>query len=396
MTANRWLILGGAVSCVVASLELAACASNENADVDADAGPSLVPTDDADIREAGDVDAGPCTDCEFFPQECGPDILCPNGPFDPANPANGMDWRTRVNVIRGRSATDIWIAGSVGAAAHFDGTSWTPSEMGTMEAQRVLWLPRGGVVSLGSVDRIHTRGLDFDAGAVDAGVSAGGWSLRSAQAPPADYGKKLTAAWALPDSDSLWIGTQTDLWRLRLTAESTFESLPGIPPSVCERIPCDRMRSIHSVSASTVWAVGDLGSAIRITDADTDTPSATQLNTFTWLGLTGIWAASDDDVWAVGANGTVLRYTGDDLGWQAVSDVPTTEDLSAVWGTSSSDVWVVGKASVVVHYDGARWSRVKIAGLGDRRPDLYSVWSPAPGHVWIGGQGALFALGGKP
>lgn len=396
MTSKRWMVIGGVLSCVVVTVQLAACASNESADIEMDGGRSQIPTNDAAPAESGDVDAGPCIDCEFFREECGPDILCPSGPFDLANPGQGMDRRTRVNVIRGRSAADIWIAGSLGAAAHFDGTSWTPSEMGTMEAQRVLWLPSKGEISLGSVDRIHTRGLDFDAGAADAGVSAGGWSVRAAQSPPADYGKKLTAAWALPHSDSLWIGTETDLWRLRLTADSTFEPLPGIPPSVCARIPCHRMRSIHGASASTVWAVGDLGSAIRITEADTDTPTARQLNTLTWMGLSGVWAASDADVWAVGGNGTILHYAGDELGWQHVSDVPTNADLSAVWGTSSSDIWVVGKASVVVHYDGASWSRVKIAGLGDGRPDLHSVWSPGPGHILIGGQGVLLTLGGKP
>jgi hypothetical protein len=39
---------------------------------------------------------------------------------------------------------------------------------------------------------------------------------------------------------------------------------------------------------------------------------------------------------------------------------------------------------------------VKVAGLGELRPDLYAVWSSAPGHVWIGGQGVVLSLGGKP
>jgi len=79
-----------------------------------------------------------------------------------------------------------------------------------------------------------------------------------------------------------------------------------------------------------------------------------------------------------------------------VTDVPTDVDLNAVWGTSPDDVWAVGDAGVVLHFDGQKWSRMKIAGLGNRRPDLYAVWAPEPGHVWIGGQGILVALGGKP
>ena len=101
-------------------------------------------------------------------------------------------------------------------------------------------------------------------------------------------------------------------------------------------------------------------------------------------------------MWAVGTVGTIRRCRGDVHLWEAVDDVPTNEALNAVWGTSASDIWAVGDAGVVLHYDGARWSRVKVAGLGVARPDLYSVWSPAPGHVWIGGQGVVLSLGGKP
>ena len=79
-----------------------------------------------------------------------------------------------------------------------------------------------------------------------------------------------------------------------------------------------------------------------------------------------------------------------------VSGIPTDEDLRAIWGSSSRDIWVVGDAGVVLRYDGTSWSRVKIAGLDGRRPNLTTVWGAARDHVWIGGQGVLLSLGGKP
>ena len=109
-----------------------------------------------------------------------------------------------------------------------------------------------------------------------------------------------------------------------------------------------------------------------------------------------MWAASDTDVWAVGTAGTIRHYRGDSVFWEVVEDVPTNEALNGVWGTSASDIWAVGNAGVVLHYDGARWSRVKVAGVGEAPSDLYTVWSPAPGQVWIGGQGVVLSLGGKP
>ena len=389
------LFVGGAVACATASALIVACASDESALVPETENEVVVPANDAASSDASDAEAGACTtvDCELFPAVCGPDVLCPTGPFDPVSSTAGMDWRTRINVIRGRSATDVWVAGTVGAMAHFDGTSWTPSDVGTREALRVLWLPGTGEISLGAIQRIYIRGHEVDA---DAGVSAGGWSLRTPPPAPAGSGSQLTASWAMPGSSTLWVATDTNLWRLQLSAGGAFESRPGVPSSACAVIPCRFMRSMHGASAGTLWAVGDVGASVRITGADGDAPEVTPLDTLTWTGLTGVWAAGDTDVWAVGGSGTVRRYSGSPLGWDPVEDVPTNENLNAVWGTSSSDVWVVGNAGVVLHYDGTTWSRVKIAGLGDRRPDLLSVWSPSPGHVLIGGQGVVLALGGRP
>ncbi len=402
MTARIWRL--GAVGalacgvCAIGGMLLGACASDESGAVPGPEGPAVVPATDAATLDGSpdDADAGPCTsdDCEYFPSTCAPDVLCLNGPFDPTNPDVGLDWRTRINVIRGRSASDVWAAGAIGAMAHFDGTAWTVSDVGTQETQRALWLRGSSEVALGSIERIHARGLG--AGTTDAAVSPGGWSLSEPALVPDDFGRLGSASWSPPGSDVLWLSSETALWRLHLTPESQFEILPGIPTPVCGSIPCNAILSIHSASAKTLWAVGEFGAALRISDADGDSPTVTQLNSLTVLGLSGVWAASDTDVWAVGGSGTIRHYTGDPVQWGVVADVPTTVNLNAVWGTSSSDVWVAGNAGVVLHYDGTTWSRVKIAGLGARRPDLFAVWSPAPGHVWVGGYGVVLVLGGNP
>ena len=157
-----------------------------------------------------------------------------------------------------------------------------------------------------------------------------------------------------------------------------------------------QVKSVHGASADDLWAVGEVGTAVRILDADGDTPSVKPANTQTSNALNVAWVASTSDAWAVGANGTIRHYTGDPVLWDVVSDVPTQGVLRAVWGSSSTDIWAVGDAGVVLHYDGKSWSRVKIAGLGTRRPNLTTVWVPAPGHVWVGGHGVILSLGGKP
>ena len=394
MNGYRAVVVGGVgLSLVTASLMLAACASDdEDVNLDPEKTEVVVPASDAgtaDVFEGG----GPCTadDCELFPDACGPDVLCSTGLFDPVHPTVGPDWRTRITSIRARSATDAWLVGTVGMAARFDGTSWKQVDVGTSESLSFIWPTSAGEVAFGALARVYSRGLASG----DAGVSADGWALRGAVAPPPGYSSLPTAAWAMPGSELLWLATNADVWRLEING-STFKSRPGISRSICSSSPCKWLRSLHGASSGTIWGVGDNGAAVRITGADADTPEIAVTNPSTWNRLSGVWAVSDTEAWAVGGDGTILHNTGASFAWERVKDVPTSEHLNAIAGSSSSDIWAVGNAGVVLHFDGTAWSRVKIAGLGSRRPDLYTVWSPGPGKVWIGGQGVLLALGGKP
>lgn len=412
----RNVVFVGVLASTVAGL-LVACATDEDPSIAEPDRNVVIPAPDAEVdaeAEAGDAgDAGPCLDCEWFPDTCTADVLCPNGPF---GMANGLDPRASIMTIRGRSETDVWVAGALGALAHFDGASWSRSDVGAKESIRGLWLRDSAAeLSLVALERLFVRGMDFpDAG--DAGsVSSGGWVLGPTPAYSQEYAafdRALQSAWAAPGASHLW-GTvesvcngpmcifaqpsgKSGLWRLRLTGAGTFEVREGMSSAVCQRIGCGAMTGIHGASPDDLWAVGPSGAAIRITDADGDAPTFRRYNTQTWTSLRAVWAASATDAWAVGAQGTIRRYRGHDFVWEVVAGVPTTANLHAVWGSSASDVWAVGEGATVLHYDGTTWSRVKIAGLERRRPDLTAVWVPSPGHVWIGGQGVVLSLGGKP
>jgi hypothetical protein len=397
------------VTGVAVCTSMAACNST-----DAVLGDFKDPSDDSRVPDAAPADsgldgastdaaAGQCADCEYFPEACSSDVLCPNGPFDPNSPAGSLDLRASINVIRGRSVNDVWAAGAVGALAHFDGTSWSLSDLGSRYTQRALWLRDTTEVSLGALQNVYARGVDVPDGGT--APSGGGWKRHSpSYAPELDpSSERLVSVWAAPGADWLWcaakgvgVNTPGGLWRLRQSPATAFELEVGIPASVCRSAGCGRMASIHGAAANEFWAVGASGATVRVTDAENDAPSVKAFNSQTSNALNGVWAASDSEAWAVGANGTIRHYTGDPMLWDVVSDVPTTVDLNAVWGASSSDVWAVGDAGVVLHYDGKSWSRVKIAGLGTDRPELTTVWVAAPGHVWIGGQGVILSLGGKP
>lgn len=385
---------------------LEACATADASTPRHDDTPHVIPEASIDVgADAADASAEPCDDCEYFPAECADDRLCPNGPFNPGDPTS-LDLRTRVNAIRGRSSSDVWIAGALGAIAHFDGTKWTPSDPGTDNSMRAIWLRGQAEILVTTPFVVHTRGLtlDDDTGADAGSPSPGGWRTRAVASTewPSSVGT-LTSGWAAEGAEWTWFTTQTTsgggtgLWRMHFVPEAQRFELEKGGRTGCSTLRCGSLSSIHGISANDLWAVGGLGAAVHITDADSNQPKLKGYNTKTWNALNAVWAASANDVWAVGEGGVIVHYTGDEITWERVPDVPTTERLNAIAGASPSDLWAVGDKGVALHYDGKSWTRVKIAQLdAQRRPDLTSVWMPSPNHVWIGGQGILLSLGGKP
>ncbi|AKU95079.1 hypothetical protein AKJ09_01743 [Labilithrix luteola] len=391
-------------------LVVAACASTESTapqpEDDSRVPVPPPPPADSGVDATSEVDAGPCADCEYFPSVCSPDALCPNGPFDSDLDGGSLDQQVTITAIRGRSASDVWAVGTKGSVVHFDGTTWNRSELGSLETLRGLWLRDIGEVAIASWTSVYTR--DVDVPDADPAPSAGGWTstsptLSSELKSSFHSYPMVTNAWSAPGSQWLWCSSMTTrpdyrlsgLWRMRQSPSNQFEIQAGVPSATCNDNGCLRMRSIHGATADELWAVGESGVAIRILGAESDTPSIEAFNTQTSNALNGVWCATSSEAWAVGANGTIRHYTGDPMLWAVVSDVPTTETLHAVSGSSATDVWAVGEAGVVLHYDGAKWSRVKVAGLGKRRPNLKTVWVSEPGHVWVGGEGTILSIGGK-
>lgn len=404
MTAGRSVAAVGALSVLFAAAWLVACASDEE---------TSPASPDTDTPLPGADGGGPDGDGAARDgaqaEPCLPDALCPNGPFDPSIPGGPLDLRTRVNAIRGRGASDVWAVGARGAIAHFDGTTWSRSESGAAESLTGLWLRDSGEVAVATLTAVFGRNVALD-GPDGGAPSPGGWMRTKApQIPPAMAASTAfaTSAWAAPGAEWLWGTTientaasggqtQNGLWRARIVPETrSLEIGAVLPPKTCALMGCMQMTGIHGSSADDLWAVGLKGATFHVTGAQSATPSVVAFDSQTWAGLDGVWAASATEAWSAGGAGTLRHYTGGAVSWDVV-DVPATEDLHAVWGTSSSDVWAVGDAACVLHYDGAASSRVKVTGLGDRRPDLFTVWSPGPGHLWIGGDGVILSLGGKP
>ncbi len=384
-----------------------ACATDVQAIYEAPVSSAPVPEPvvDASVDGSVAVDADTCADCEQFPEVCTPDALCPAGLFDANAPKGGQrsfPLSTMINAIASRGPNDVWVAGAVGNIARFDGTSWAASDLGTQESMELFWLQDSGELVFGaSVLRHFLHGLDAHSGSTVTPM-AGGWNAASLPAAQFRNFRTVTTVTGLstaPGAEwtwlSMWATSTTGLSRMRRSSSGTIEIQPQVPAAISYK--GDVVFGVHGHSPEVVWAVGARGLAFRLTGADGASPALDAVNdvfeTQTGNNLNGIWAPSDADAWAVGA-GTIAHYTAGTPLAERVEGIPADVTLHAVHGTSSSDIWAVGDEAVVYHYDGTAWSRVKVAGLGVRRPDLRAVHAIAPGTVWIGGRGIILSLGG--
>ena len=275
---RRGLILAIATALATCAAALSACATTSDEDVSPPApepAPAPAPSDDS----GAPADAGaPCTkDCEYFPPACSADVLCPNGLFDLAKPLGGpdhLDGRTTIHLVRGRSESDVWVVGALGAVTRFDGTSWVRSEVpvtpespkGHIPTLRTLWLRDDYEVGIAAFDQVYSRGL---VDSPDAG--AGGWTAHGgtviAPNPPFDVGGQLVMyGWGAPGSDWYWLATgpvfvneftgPSGLIRLRVAAPNAFTgevAAMGLGTFV----------GLHGASADDLWAVGEQGTILH-------------------------------------------------------------------------------------------------------------------------------------
>lgn len=373
------LVLGAAVASALSW----ACASDDPSvdvpapdpqDVDDSGAPSAADDGAADGGDAGAV----------FPAVCEAGAFCPVGGLFGAT----IDARVWLNDITGTSASDVWAVGSRGTILHYDGAAWRTSQLSSNETlAHVLARADGSVWATASLSRVHVR--PANGGAWRAVSPVDEWDT------PFVESCAVTAIWAAPDSEWVWFGVDRVFGNVpRLTRARG--GVDGITVDATGAGVGEAFgQTVHALvgrGSGELWGVGDLGAAFRITKASSEAPALEAYNTQTQGSLRGLWAAAPDDLWAVGAGGEVRRHRATGRVWDVVPEVPVSTTLRSVWARSSTDVWAVGDGATIVHFDGASWTRVPVAALGDRRPALFDVWGADAEHVWAVGEGVLLSL----
>jgi hypothetical protein len=419
----------------VVAMELCACgggnAGNADARVDAhvdrdahgdgdadappDAGVTAVDArPDAMPDAAPGVDAGGTT----APVDCSSDGWCIELPRPVA--------AQQLSVAYASSANDVWLFGSLGAAARRTDGQWHRVDAGMVPDGDVVDADGNGpddvwAITASSVH--HWDGTTWSEIPVDCvDPSAAVFTFESIAAPAPDDvwlgGFRQDFDWNTTVTTCRWNGVR---WTLdaaqceQVSASSTtnvwcdlrsyWDGAAMVPvPGGAAFAP----RSVWTDGANDVWAV----------DASNGSPlvhwDGTSFTTTTLMDhLQRVDGTGPDDVWAVGWDG-ILHWDGTTLAAVPLADptiVPTTiaattsgayvgavanhilryggaswaeESVSPLYsprwvaGTSATDVWVGGNYGLA-HYDGATWTNAANLPLD---VGVYSLLSFATDDVW--------------
>jgi hypothetical protein len=321
-----------------------------------------------------------------------------------ALPGSGV---VALNGVFARTASDVWVVGSAGFAAHYDGSAWMRIDTRSNQSLFAVWgSPNGPVWATNAGNAFFL----LDRPSTDGGVEGadGGWksivTAISGTASGEAYAVGSVSSTSIFGGETL---TGDNIWRYTppLPGSDAGSSWTPASPECTYFGPlgCVVLQAVWVQSARIQFFAGQNGKIYRTDTSDAGADSGTsdsgatdggsanrirlvEMNSSSLRTLDGLWGFGENDVWAVGAQGAIRHWVGGEA-WVVVPS-PVTEDLHAVWGSRPDDVWAVGDDGVALHWDGKAWS-VAPTPFGDtNRPRLYAV-SGTGADVWIAGESTL-------
>jgi len=368
-------------------------------------GPELDGGEDAETSDAHDGGG----DCDAGDAGCTHAVTCDETDWSPVA-TTSIDKRRTLTSIWGSGKNDVWVVGSAGTIAHFDGTTWTTIPSGTKETLRAVWGSSATDVWVVSTPGVLLHGNGWNAGTAS-------FDLAPEIPRVVDNVATLTLAVWGSSPDDVWLGGEPMPldWDLSEHAPAWRKADPGGGvgwENVFVARSTDRVtvRSIWGSGPNDVWAVGgdddevfnpdgtqSVVSRGRTFHASSDGSGGAlqwkELDSQSSSILYAVWGSGPGDVWAVGRRGTIRRFKTGASRWETVSS-PTTENLRGLWGSGPSDVWAVGDNGTLLHFDGASWETSSAAFPPGPKPNLYGVWGSGADDVWAVGEDGLLHFSG--
>lgn len=327
-----------------------------------------------------------------------------------------------LGAIWGTAENDIWTAGAERTLAHFDGTAWTVMSPPPVPREVVLraglTLPNGQQLIVGTDGTILTfdgqnwqrepsgtlshlysvyAAGDFIIAAGDKDtllqrdVATGAWAALThpsgADVLNTIWGDGISSIWVAGNHSTLlhydgktwttapcpyaneniveiWGPAPDNLWA------AFWHSRPDDPEDVpilhydgkqwtMRRIHGQRdLWALYGRGSDELWAVSKNGVILRALQSENW--NFENLTVGLRIGLTGVYAATQQEAWAIGQSGTLLRLSAP---LQPRNEPKITEQhLRQITGRSASDLWVVGDYGTMLQFNGMTWSNVPTPG----------------------------------
>jgi len=215
--------------------------------------------------------------------------------------------------IHGSGAQTIWAVGTKGSAAHFDGTTWQPGDLGGADANAVY-----------IADVLNGW----------AGTTSGLYRMQDGATwtPYFESGLSINAL-------GLHGSGPDDVWAVGMTGKIAHwdgKSWKMVPSGTSIAL-----RAVHALSPGEAWAVGEAGQILKWNGAKWS-PVASPVKTT----LTSVHALGGSDVWVAGAKGVILH--GDGTTWSKLGVADVGKQLNAVWADTEGAAVALGQQELLL------------------------------------------------
>jgi hypothetical protein len=244
----------------------------------------------------------------------------------------------------------VWVVGSAGAVARYDGSDWTTEDTGSFTELTGIWaFATDDIWVVGGAELLHFDGSAWESTDLEA------LGIRDA-----------TGIWG-QSSSNLWIvGDQGIV--LHHDGDSWDRMV----------IPCSSNSGIWGFSADDVWTQGVFGTC------HFDGNSWQELEPGIPGGEGDVWGSASNDVWVVGESAEAARWDGSD--WTVYENNRFIGEMARLWGSASDDLWGVGIPGSIVHFDGNGWVEVKHQTIGAPYLRMFKgVHGSSADNVWVVG-----------
>lgn len=245
---------------------------------------------------------------------------------------------------------NVWVVGSGGAVARYDGSGWTTEDTGSFAELAGIWaFATDDIWVVGGEELLHFNGSAWESTDLEA------QGIRDA-----------TGIWGLSPSDLWIVGDDGNV--LHRDGDSWNRMV----------IPCSSNTGIWGFSADDIWTQGIFGTC--------------HFDGINWQevdpGISGsggdVWGSAPDDVWVVGESSEAGRWDGSE--WTVYENHDFVGEMARLWGSASDDIWGVGLPGSIAHFDGNGWDEMMHQSIGSPYLRLFNgVHGSSADDVWVVG-----------